>query len=102
MQENTETPCGVVTASENASTPLDSVDVAFDDVPFLETVAVTVPHLLVFAAGRDDYHHLRCEQVSLWVGIVASIGNDGVKTEGDEQRPSLGHLIMFIPSQVEL
>ncbi len=61
-----------------------------------------VAWLLAFAAGRDGHHLLRCERVSLRIGIVASIGSDGVKIERDEQRLSLGHFMEFTLSHDEL
>jgi hypothetical protein len=103
VQESHESACEFVIASENASIPLDSVDETFDDVAFSVADSVIGAWLLTIAAERN--HHLDllgCEQLSQRVGIVAFIGNNGVKMERGEQRFSLGHIMAFTPSQDEL
>ena len=103
VQESHETSCEFFIASENASVPLDFVNETFDDVAFSVADSVIVAWLLTIAAERN--HHLDllgCEQLSQRVGIVAFIGNNGVKMERGEQRFSLGHIMAFTPSQDEL
>ena len=93
----------MVQTSGAGQVPLDSVDETFDDVAFSVADSVIVPRLLTIAAERN--HHLDllgCEQLSQRVGIVAFIGNNGVKMERGEQRFSLGHIMAFTPSQDEL
>ena len=105
MQESDETSCWFFTAGEDASMPpipLDSVDEAFDDVA-LSVADPIVPWLLAIAAGRDNRLDLfGCEQFSPRVRVVASIGNESVKMEMDEQRFNLGDVIAFTTIQNEL
>ena len=103
MQESHVMSCEFVIASENASIPLDFVDETFDDVAFSVADSVIVSWLFAIATRGDDHLDLLgCEQLSQRVGIVAFIGNDGVKIEGGEQRFSLGHIIAFTSGQYEL
>ncbi len=103
MQESHVTPCQFVIASGNAATPPESVDETLDDVAFSVADAVIVPWLFAIAAGGDDHLDLSgCEQLSQWVGIVAFVGNDGIKIERGEQRFSLGHSMAFTTGQDEL
>jgi len=103
MQESHETSCEFFIASENASTPLDSVDETFDDVAFSVADAVIVAWLLAIAAERDDHLYLLgCELLSQRVRIVAFVGNNGIKIERGEQGFNLGHIMAFTPSQDEL
>ncbi len=103
MQESHVMSCEFVIASENASIPLDFVDETFDDVAFSVADSVIVSWLFAIATRGDDHLDLLgCEQFSQRVGIVAFIGNDGVKIEGGEQRFSLGHIMAFTSGQYEL
>jgi len=103
MQECHVTSCEFVIASGNASIPLESVDETFDDVAFPVALFVIVSWSFAIATGGDDHLYLsRCEQLSQRVGVVAFIGNDGVKIEGGEQRFSLGHIMAFTTGQYEL
>ena len=84
------------------SIPLDFVDETFDDVACSVALSVMVMWFFAIATARDDHLYLLgCEQIPQRVRIVASIGNDGVKIEGGEQRLSLGHIMAFTTSQYE-
>ena len=103
MQESHEMACEFFIASGNASTSLEFVDKMFDDVTFSVADAVIVPWLLSIVAGGDDHLYLLgCEQLSKRVGVVAFVGNNGIKIERCEQRFSLGHVMTFTPGQDEL